>query len=56
MDIAPGDDRTISIKGDEYRKLLERKIRELAANRCRAMLIDRAKRADDPQDKDYMVS
>ncbi|OCK89387.1 uncharacterized protein K441DRAFT_667821 [Cenococcum geophilum 1.58] len=56
MDTTSDDDRAISIKGDEYRQLLARNIRELAAKRCRAMLKDRAKRADDPQDKDYMAS
>ena len=56
MDTTPDDDRTISIKGDEYRKLLAKKVRELAADRCRDMLNARAMMADDPQDEDYMVS
>ena len=48
MDTTLDDDRAISIKGNEYRQLLARNIRELAAKRYRAMLKDRAKRVDNP--------
>jgi hypothetical protein len=56
MNTTEDDDRTISIDGRWFRKFLARKMRELAAERCRGMLLARIKKGDDLGDKDYMVS
>jgi hypothetical protein len=56
MDTTPDDNRTITIDCENFRMVLQWKIRELAANRCRAMLNARAKKDDVPQDRNYTVS
>ena len=56
MNTTSDDNRTISIDCEAFREYLPMKMRELAAERCRHMLINRIKKEDDPQDKGYMVS
>jgi hypothetical protein len=56
MNTTRDDDRTISIDCEWFRKFLARKMRELAAERCRGMLLDRIKKEDDLRDKGYTVS
>ena len=56
MTTTSDDNRTISFDCKAFREFLPLKMRELAAERCRQMLIHRIKKEDDPQDKGYMVS
>lgn len=52
LTINPEDDRTISLDFDSFRHLLRRAIKQLAVDRCRRMLRDRAKRLGRPVDQD----
>jgi hypothetical protein len=56
MNTTQDDDRTISIDCGGFRKFLALKITELAAERCREMLLARIKKEDDLRDKGYTVS
>ena len=56
MNTTPDDGRTISIDCEGFRKLLTKKIRELAADRCRDMLRARIKKQNDLRDTGYAVS
>jgi hypothetical protein len=56
MNTTQDDDRTISIDCEEFRDCLKMKLRELAAERCRRMLLDRMKREGTLGDKGYTVS
>jgi hypothetical protein len=56
MNITPDDDRTVPIDCEEFRRVLMKKMRVLAAKRCRAMLHARIRRMNDLQDGDYTVS
>ena len=44
MNTTPDDDRTISIDCERFRKFLAMKVTELAAERCRGMLLARIKK------------
>jgi hypothetical protein len=56
MNTTRDDDRIIPIDCERFRKSLAMKMRELAAKRCRRMLINRIKKEDDLRDKGYTVS
>ena len=56
MNTTRDDDRTISIDCEALRKFLAMKIRALAAERCRGMLLARIKKENDLRDKGYTVS
>jgi hypothetical protein len=47
MNTTLDDERIISINCENFRTVLAMKIRELAADRCRAMLLARAEKEDD---------
>jgi len=55
--ISPEDDRTIYLDLEEFRDLLKHAVKQLAVDRCRGMLDDRAKRMREGQaDADYQPS
>jgi hypothetical protein len=56
MDIAPENDRTISIDCEYYREVLADKIKALAVFRCQMMLKGRVSEENDVRDQDFTVS
>ena len=56
INTTPDNDRTISINGEGFRKILTKKIKELAVKRCQDMLKEWAKKEGDVRDQDYTVS
>jgi len=56
MNTTRDDDRTISIDCERFREFLTLKMRQLAAERCRGMLLARIQKEDDLRDKGYTVS
>jgi len=56
MDTTRKNDRTISIDCEAFRDFLAIKMKVLAAERCREMLLDRIRRGRDLRDKGYTPS
>jgi hypothetical protein len=54
--LPPGYPQTISLDLDRFRRLLRKKIQELAAERCKEAVIKYRKRmGEEPGDKDYQL-